>query len=171
MIDHGPDPTRNGHDGPGDCGEYRDRASAVHDGEPVGTERDRAWRRHALSCDACKEFDRRLSEVAGDLAAIRGTPVRDLWPELRRASSRARPARTRTSAGLAVAAAGALATWGTLSWLAGDRAPGVDRALGVERALAAIASESSDQVELARLLETPELRLLARLGAVKEDVR
>jgi len=171
MTDERIDPGRNGH-AASPCTEYRDRASALHDGELVEPLEDAASRRHALLCEACREFERRLPDVSTELSLLRGTPVRDVWPALRDEAGRVRrPARARPGAALAAAAAGALATWGILSWLAAERARQGAAPASLERALATIASESSNQVELARLLDTPELRLLAHLGAVKEDDR
>jgi len=180
------DPSRNGHAVSDACAAYRNRVSALHDGEVAegdasgasgtsgGSAASDPWRRHALLCESCADFERRLPDVRADFAALRGTPVRDLWPALRDATSPAiGSARTPSSVGLgfAVAAAGALATWGLLSWLAAEGARDRGATAGLERALATISSESSGRVELARLLETPELRLLSALGAAKEDVR
>lgn len=173
MNDHELDPDRNGHADV--CAEYRDRISAAHDGELVvadSPEADVVLRRHALLCEACREFERRLPGIGADLAVLRGTPVRDLWPALSEKAARTGGfARPRASAAFAAAAAGALATWGLLSWLAAARARNAGAPTSVERALATISTEASGQVELARLFDTPELRLLAHLGAAKEDVR
>ncbi len=175
MNGHELDPNRNGHADSGVCAEYRDRVSAAHDGELLGAEGsdvDVLLSRHALLCESCREFERRLPGVAAEFAVLRGTPVRDLWPALSDEAARTRGfARPRASAALAAAAAGALATWGLLSWLAAEHARQAGAASSVERALATISSESSGQAELARLFDTPELRLLAHLGAAKEDVR
>ena len=148
---------------PDACREFRERTSAVHDGEHAGEEARGSWSRHALSCADCQEFERRLPEVASDLAVLRGTPVPDLWPTIA-ARTLHRPRRSWIP--FAAAAAGALATWAVLAGLASERSRPPSGAPSLARALASIAAAGAQPEALTRIDRAPELQLLAHLGRV-----
>jgi hypothetical protein len=155
----------NDHDA---CRAFRARISAQLDGIEAD---DAATRRHVLACGACEAFERGARSAQSELRALRGTPVRDLWPEL---AARARPRRfvhRRIALRAAAAIVAAVATWGALALVAArGRGPSTGRD-GLERALAALSAASTTPDEFQQRATVPELQLLAELSNRKDERR
>jgi hypothetical protein len=153
------------------CDEFRERIS-YHiddlDSESV------AWRRHALACEACATFESNLRNVHIDLGLVRGTPVRNLWPDIA-AKVASTPRRAAPVRGFvvrtAVTAAGALIMWSALALMskrAGSQAEGKD---DLARALATLWVVSTTPDELVHTDSVPEVRLLGLISDRGGDQR
>jgi hypothetical protein len=154
---------------PSACNEFRERISSQSDDR--GSDAI-AWRRHALACGACASFEANLRSVHIDLGLVRGTPIRDLWPEiamkLASTPTHKRPVRT-IGTRAAMAAVGAGIMWSSLAFI--SQRSGASTHRGLERSLAALSLVSTTPDEIVHTDSVPEVRLLARIAGNNGEQR
>ena len=158
------DPDSDIRPSPSACDEFRERIANWIDSPDSETD---AWRRHARACPACAVFEANLRSVETDFGLMRGTPVRDLWPqiEMKLAATPVRAGPVRKFGMRAVAAAAAaLAVWSTLAYFSQHGDSNTLEEDGLARAVGMLSTLSATPNELAQRDSIPEVRLLARIS-------